>query len=415
MALRYGRFFAILTITLAAVILMSGSIAWAQDDELAQLRKRVDQLEQEQRDLKAADAKLEAVSERLSKEMQSTSLPEWVTRTKLKGYLRYRHEMIDDNAPGAASDRNRSRLSANFRILSKVNDEVDACIGLATAGVGTPNSQDATLTGGFGTQPINLDLGYVAYSPKWADGLTVLAGKVDNIFNKPVGNSDLIWDTDAHPEGIGAAYTVEAAEGITVFAQGGGFWVIERAAAADTGLWAAQTGATVAIPGIENTEVKVGGGYYDYGNLEGTPNPGAPFLAGNKMVGGVYADDFNLWEGFAELSTEIEGLGLSVFGHGVRNEGASDNQTAWLVGGSAKFDKWNASYNYRMVDQNAVWDALVDADVGATNVKSHKISLAYEIAKNWSAAGTVFLVDRGQANTGGANFNIWRLDLIFKF
>jgi len=403
--------------TLVAVLLGGGFSAYAQgNDELTELRRRVAALEAEQK--RMADQELEEISKRLAEEMGQTTLPEWVTRTKLKGDFRYRHELIDDDASGRNTDRNRQRIRARLGIYSKVNDDVDVGIRLATGGLGGATSTNQTLTGAFGSKAFNLDRAYFDYHPGRIEGLHVIGGKMANVFNEPVGNSDLIWDGDVNPEGLAAKYSVKTAdESMEFFVQGGGFYATENRRPEDQGLFGGQAGVKVAVPGFEGVSLKVGGGYYDYANVENGALLGT--ASGNQLdaTGVQYNDDYDLVEGFAELGYKGDDVSLSAFGHAVRNTAATCNKSAWLAGGSVGYKKFKVTYNYRTVDQNSIIGSLADGDFlqGGINGNSHKISLGYNLSKNWDIGATAFISERGNANLGGRRVNVYQLDLKFKF
>ena len=92
----------------------------------------------------------------------STGLAEekavWSDRISLKGDLRLRHEIIDEDAKDT---RNRTRLRARLSLQGTVNDEVDVHLRLAS-GSDDPVSTNQSLDDGFSSKDINLDLAYVA-------------------------------------------------------------------------------------------------------------------------------------------------------------------------------------------------------------------------------------------------------------
>ena len=444
MALRPRRMLAYMLVAVVFAATLAPAVVLAQTasaQELKELRQmvqqqqqRLGQLERSSRETDDLRKKIDAISNRLASDMGGVALPDWVKRTTIKGDFRYRHEMTDDDRPGRNTDRNRQRIRVRLGFFHKVNDEVDVGIQLASGDSNTPTSRNDTMgsaaafgapahapldANGFSSKPIWLDLAYFDYHPNSIQGLHILGGKIKNVFTKPVGNSDLIWDNDVRPEGLAATYSAEVAEGVTFFAQGGGFWVTENRRPADQGLFMAQAGWKLALPGIEGGYLKMGGSYFDYTNVEG--NPVVIAANGNQAAGGLYLDDYNIYEGFGELGMMVGDILVRVFGDGVHNVGASDNQSAWLVGaGLGKCKKkgdWEVIYNYRTIDQNAILGTLADADQlqGGVNGQVHKVAVAYQIAKRWKASVTYFNSKRGKATFGGARLKLYQFDLSFKF
>jgi len=420
---------------------LAGSAALAADMTPAEMQRmlasqqqRLDKLEREARDTKDLEKKLDAVANRIAE--SAVRAPTVWDRTKLKGDLRYRHEIIDDERSGNHDQRNRHRIRARLGVTHQVNDEVNVTMELATGepttttvvtkvgppaattsvdtGTTSPTSTNQTLTGAFANKTVWLSQAYFDYKPRVIPGLSILGGKTPNLFNTPVGNSDLIWDTDINPEGIAAVYKKKVAEGVEVFVQGGGFWVTENSQAADVSLWAVQAGAKASVPGVEGAYVKVGGGYYDYGNVKGKPAVLA--AAGNQTTGGAYVDDYDLAHSFAEIGFKVGPLGLAAFGDVVTNLGASDHSSGYLVGGSAAYQKVKVAYNYRMLNNNAVLGSLADGDVWQGNISgtAHKVSGTYALGKNWDASVTGIFTDRDKSNRAGADVQVWQFDLNFK-
>jgi len=283
--------------------------------------------------------------------------------------------------------------------------------------IADPVSTNQTLGKFSSRKDFWLDLAYFDYHPHQVKGFSVLGGKMPNVFNAPVGNSDLIWDSDVTPEGLAAAYKQNLTDNLGVFVQGGGFWVTENRRPADQSMWAVQGGVNLTLGDPDNgaINVKAGGGFYDYGNVQGQPTV-LGTAGGNQTAGGLYLDDYDLANVFGEIGTKVGDVGVSAFGDLVRNTGTGCNKTGWLAGGSAFYKKAKVTYNYRKVDQNAVLGALADGDwlQGGVNGRGHKVSAGYKLAKNWDANVTYFDSERGRANAAGADVKLWQFDLVFK-
>lgn len=283
----------------------------------------------------------------------------------------------------------------------------------------TSTNQD--LDGAFSEKDIWLDLAYFDYTPSNVEGLNVFGGKFKNPFAK-VGNSDLLFDGDVRPEGIGGTYKTALNEQIEFFSAFGGHYVEERSTAADTSLWAIQAGVSCAVSQIEGGNVKAGIGYFDYGNIQGREALGVDNtnFRGNTSVGGVYESDFDLFQAFGEAAFTVAGQPCKVFGDLIINESAeSDEDTAYLVGASIgkckKPGSWQLAYNYRDLEADALLAALVDVTFGGggTDVKGHKFSAGYQLAKNFKLGLTYMMAERTRSET--TDHDVFICDLNFKF
>ena len=84
--------------------------------------------------------------------------PDWTENISLKGDLRLRHEIIDQDYKDT---RNRTRLRARLSLKGQVNDEVNVHLRLAS-GSDDPVSTNQSLDDGFSSKDINLNLAYMA-------------------------------------------------------------------------------------------------------------------------------------------------------------------------------------------------------------------------------------------------------------
>ena len=251
----------------------------------------------------------------------------WWENIKLKGDLRYRHEMIDTEGSDA---RHRHRIRARLGIYGDANDYTRVGIQLAT-GSDDPVSTNQTLDNGFSTKAINLDMAYLQIIPKWEPDLSVTAGKFKNLFYKP-GSSELLLDSDMNPEGGLAEYTKNFEDySFTLIAAG--LWIDERATDKDS--WMAAGQAILKYHIVENsTDIALGGGMFDYVNTMGF----GPFFdtaepKGNSVdANGHYLNDYELLELFVEGGHKINDIPLSAMFDYVTNTAADSLDTGWLAG-----------------------------------------------------------------------------------
>jgi len=375
----------------------------------------------------------------------------WVNSWKLKGDFRYRHEWLNDGTADANNvtdqfDRNRHRVRVRLGFFAKVNDEFDAGLQLATGSDGDPVSTNQTLgdNGSRWFQKKNVwwDLMYFDYHPKAVAGLHGFGGRMPNPFYR-AGGSDLIWDGDLRFDGLAATYETNLGENVTLYVNGGGFWLEERGRAAafvggpfthqDSTLWGAQAAGRFDLPEVaEKLYVTTGVSYYDYANVEGF-NPLA--AGGNQTVGAGaamrYVSDFNVINPFVEIGFPVAGLPLVLLADFAVNPSADDlagfsdnNDLAWMVGcvlGKCKDPgSWEAGYNYRQLQPDSLLGLFSDSDFagGGTGGRGHKVWVGYQIAKNVKAKATYFCNDRNSFRNDGTDESFYhrvQVDLELKF
>lgn len=381
-----------------------------QNAKIAALTQRVSGLEAKQVAVDAAIREEMAKSEGLAARMDKmpaaapgiAKLASWAEKVKFSGDLRYRHEFFD--RPGRR-DRSRHRIRARLQMHAKPSEDLDVVFRLASGSSPDPVSTNQTLTDAFSSKNLWLDLAYFDWHPETLGGLHILGGKMKNPFVPP-GGSDLMWDGDLNPEGLGLAYSAALSETAKVFARGGGFWVGENSGGADNLLYAAQAGIEADV--ADGVTLTVGGSYFDYTNIEGqTVFFDAEDSFGNTAVANDageldYAEDFRIVEAFAALSLDAGGTPLTLYGDYVRNLAADgDADTGWLAG--VKFGKakkpgtWELFYNYRRLEADAVVGALSDSDSwgGGTDGRGHKFGGAIAVSKTAKIAAALFLNDVG--------------------
>ncbi len=408
------------------------------------LEKKIDEVSNKTDHIAEETEKVAAKTEKVEKaqaEAPRAELPDaakWVERIKFSGDFRYRHEHIDAEEVGSVrwkNGRDRDRIRARLLMEAIVNDEWDVAFRLATGErdliidegeiFNDPLSSNQTLTQEFSGKDWWIDLAFFHWHPENFKGLSVYGGKIKNPFYKP-GKTELIWDGDLNPEGIGAKYAVPLGGADTIFVNGGGFWIDEESGGADTSLWGVQT---YWKHDFGNPDYILGGvSYFDYGNIRGRQDIYGT-LAGNTPLAGAavprWGSDFDLIELFAEYGTEIRGLPIAFFGDVVQNQSADTSRdTGWLVGtkfGDIESDEpgtWQARYNYRELEADAVLGAFTDSDFigGGTDGRGHEVGLNYQLYKNVTLGLTYF---HNENDRGGQardlDFRRFQGDLIFKF
>lgn len=344
----------------------------------------------------------------------------WTDRIAWKGDFRYRYQNDDVDLTGVGS-RNRQRIRARPALEAKLTDGVKVGFGLAT-GSDDPVSSNQTLGSGGSSKDINLDLAYVDWSTP-VEGLRLVAGKFKNELVRAGGNG-LLWDGDWRPEGAELVYN----RGM-FFGNALGSWLEGDGGSGDGEqfVWGAQAG----LKGeVGPARIRGGASYYHF-PLEGdtclfeadecfgntaVPDPGNPgeFL---------YANDFELIEGFVEVDFEVFDLPSQFFVDYVVNDDA-DEDTGYAVGGrlgkAKKRGSWQASYVYQDLEADAVLGLLADSDFagGGTDSKGHKFGGAYALTDQAKVKLTYFLTERQDTNgveNGGEEFDVDTLQLDFEF
>ncbi|MHC5163380.1 MAG: putative porin [Planctomycetota bacterium] len=398
---------------------LAGPASVAQADDIAELRKLMEQQYEQMRQMQEKLIELEAAQKQQGtamKEIKSSGgtfeLPEnlaWLEDIQFYGDFRYRYEYRDRDWKDDTSDRHRIR--ARIGLKYDINDEFKLDFRVATAEF-FDDDEDGTIGGDYvsgnrtlgdywASKNLWVDRAYVAYNPNWADGVTALFGKMGNPFYK-VGKNQLIWDGDLNPEGIAIQYKTG-----DLFVNGMFGMVQENGSDSDKQMLGIQTGL---VHAFENgSSLTYGAGYFDYLNVKGEEAIVDSAFAGNTSndngtpgddTDDFYEYDYNMVQIFGEYATKVGELPVSVYGNYVLNT-ASDvkEDTGWLVGtklGKAKDPgSWEFKYDYRDIEADAVFGAFTDSDFadGGTDAKGHVFGVGYALAKNTTLAATYFMND----------------------
>jgi len=347
----------------------------------------------------------------------------WWESLKLKGDLRYRHEMIDKQDKDA---RHRHRLRARIGIYGEISKYTKIGVQLAT-GSDDPVSTNQTLDDAFSTKRIGLDMAYFQTTHDALPGLTITGGKFKNPFFKP-GKSELIWDSDWNPEG-GVVTLKKAADNFSLTLIGAGLWIDERSSDDDSYLAAGQGVARFHL-NEKKTSFAVGGGFFNYVNAQGFE----PFFdhedaMGNSVVPAEvdgdtvlhYANDYEIFEFFGEVTHNFENTPVTVMGDFVTNTAADSLATGWLlglrVGKAKKPGSLEFRYIYRKVEKDAVLGMFADSDFrgGGTDAKGHEIGGALQLAKNTAFKLTYFINEIGLEEDKTDDFGRLQADIQLKF
>jgi hypothetical protein len=340
---------------------------------------------------------------------------DWLSRVRIAGDFRYRHENIDDEH--APEDRTRETIRARIAAALQFTETIDGEIGIATGG-SDPRGGSATLGAASSRKPIGLDLGYVRWRPR-AD-LAVIGGKMRQPFVRP-GLSAFI-DNEIRPEGI--AVTYDGPNG--VFASAFDYWLEERSTAGDSKLVGGQLGWA---GGNDAFRIKLGAGYYDFGNIEGESPDFADGLVnefGNSVTdsGGnaVYAFDYDIGQLFADATFDIAGVPLNAFVDYAHNFAADNDLTdaynvGVLIGKADAPGRWEVGVLRQAVEKDALFGHWIDSDFagGVTDNSGQLYRVAWmplkRVVLNVTYLDTVYNVDAGDES----DYDRWQLDFNFTF
>ena len=312
------------------------------------------------------------------------------TDYSIKGDLRYRHESQEKDS---VLEKDRHRLRARIGVYGDVNDRVTFGTRLATGSSDSPTSTNQDLTGEGSSKNIWLDLAYF----KIDYGVNATFGKMkqpwDNI-------SYLLFDGDVNPEGISTEYNVSLNESTELAYQAGHFILENNNTEDDVALYSAQVSLNKDIS--ESVGLKAGLCYYNYVNMASQ--------AGKNNTAGI---DFNIVQGFAELSLLQTSLPLTLFIDYAQNSEVDEEDVAWMSGVSTKSGDWSYAYNYRDVGIDSIYGNWSDSDFhgGGTGGSGHKFKVKYAMDKNLSAGATYFVTEKED----GTEVNTLQLDLVSKF
>jgi hypothetical protein len=347
----------------------------------------------------------------------------WWETIKVKGDLRYRHEMIDKEDKDA---RHRHRIRARIGIYGTISEYTTFGIQFAT-GSDDPVSTNQTLDGAFSTKSVGIDLAYFEATHPKLEGFKLQGGKFKNPFFKP-GKSELIWDSDWNPEG-GVLFFNGNIENVGITLIGSGLWIDERSSDDDTWLGALQGVAKLNV-NESQTSIAVGGSFFSYVNTEGfSPLFDAEDPMGNSaiVIDGDgeemlrYANDFEIFEVYGEVTHEFDKFPMTIMFDYVNNSAADSLNTGWLAGLRAgktkKPGSWAFRYIYREVEADAVVGAYADSDFrgGGTDAEGHEIGGALQLADNTAFKLSYFINKIGLQADKKADFRRLQVDLQLKF
>ena len=338
-------------------------------------------------------------------------------RVHFKSDLRLRYESIErDDTDNKYRNRYRLRLGTKIDLIDTLQFEVGMRSGFANPTSGNQTfHNDASLSDYF-LESLRFNVLGLSYT---YDHSTVKVGRQAYMMYRPI-KSQLIWDNDVSMHGINYQYKDDT----KIITLGLNQPTLEEASVArdDVNLFIAQY---VHKTTLGDAKLNLGTGIYYYDGLKGNTTLFGK-SKGNTLVDGVYAHNYSIVEGFAEVQLkDVWGMPLKVAASVAYNAAADDNNLGYdlaLQWGKAKHvGDWQVKYSYTDIEADAVFAAYSDSDNfgGGTAAKGHAIRAKYKMAKNLYLAGNFFFNElyesKSKVDKTEPNYERVQLDCIVKF
>ena len=362
-----------------------------------------------------------------------SGLPDWVTSMRFNGDLRLRYDGIFIDPDVVDRNRMRYRLRFGFTAVIKDNFEVglrlasgEKASGLGAEGGGNPISSNDTFGDNASKKLLFLDLAYGKWSPinskNWTVSLT--AGKMEN----PFVLSDMVFDTDYTPEGLGEQLTYNFNEKHSLKFNAGQFVLDELSGSSQDpylvggqlrldSAWSPKIQTSLGVSGLAisdpaslvtsavpnqnrgNTRVNIG--------TDAAPVFALAYDYTPIVVDGSFTYTLESFPAYAGA------FPIRLTADYVYNPGAPRNNEAYQLGvhfGKAgKKGTWELSYRYKTLEGDAWYEELVDSDTGAfyrsspvggssgygagTNVRGHTIRAQYSPFDSFTFSLTYYIYD----------------------
>ncbi|MGH8242958.1 MAG: putative porin, partial [Steroidobacteraceae bacterium] len=364
--------------------------------EQAERAAEMQRLEERLAVLETAAGQADAVPARPPAPVVASERADAPSRLTLSGDFRLRYEGNYGDADQSDWERGvlRARLGASY----VVNDWLSVGARLATGDPDDPNSSDVTLSNFADDFDVSLDQAYAQF--KFA-GSELWGGK----FPLPFVRTDLVWDGDVNPQGIGGSYRMPVGDGALELA-GLYFLVDQSVAGSNSSMWGAQVALDMPVAAAFRFEVA--GALYDY-SLAGVAGADAGDFRSNLIEpDGRYLSDFDL----ADVIVSATYIGmhrwpLRLTGEYVRNRGArTSGDTGYSIelsaGQALARGDWRFGYGYSVAEVDAVLAAFShDNTTIATNYQQHTLFVNYALTDGVLLDATLYRYRPYDAAFGG--------------
>ena len=404
----------------------------------------------------AKDLRDEADKDFKSAFAAKSGMPDYVTGYKISGDVRGRWEgFYAQNQSAVDRNRLRYRLRAGLTITMLENFEAGFRLTSSDAASGGANNEGDPISGNTTAQNngskklVFIDQAYGRWTPFNDSGFTgsFTVGKMEN----PFTTSDFVFDQDYTPEGIAAQFAYQINDAHSVKLNVAGFtldeiatnekdpWLVGVQGRWDA-TWSAKfnTSAGIAwLPMISRTSLTTGS----------VPNQ----QRGNARDGSgtlIYGYDPVAVDASATYLLDSAPLytgpfPIKVSGEYIINPGAPSGADNYAFSAGIQFGKsgkrktWEASYTYKWLGANAIWEEFSDSDFGAyyaaanspansgsgvgygagTNVKGHVFKFAYSPSDSMTVSFKWFLTDliTPYPANSDSGMNRMQIDAMWKF
>ena len=338
-------------------------------------------------------------------------------RLAFSGDFRLRYETNSSFYGVPSWDRGvlRGRLAAKY----KLNDFWSLGARLVTGDPDNPRTTDVSIRDFKSDPELSLDMAYVAYR---SESLLLTGGQ----FAKPFSSTELVWDGDVNPEGLGGQFSFGDSSRLKTSVSGIWFTFDDPTLANRSEMYGGQLG----LKWQQGSDLgfSVSAAYYDY-DLSVLNPASLQKPRGNNLTpdGATFLSDFELFDVVA--TAEFSGLGenwpLRVVADSVINLGSAvPEDRGWgidiFAGHLGSPGRFMVRYGYAQVETDAVLGLFSnDNIILATNYKLHTLSVDYRISEHTFVGLTEYVFDYLDAPEGSALLNNdWgsrtRLNLYFQ-
>ncbi|MFM1769310.1 MAG: hypothetical protein RJA22_1839 [Verrucomicrobiota bacterium] len=379
-----------------------------------------------------------------------SGMPEWVTSFKINGDFRGRFEQFQAEDDDFVQ-RNRWRYRLRLGAVATIQDNFEVGLRLTSSEStgsfgGDPISGNTSLQDNGSKKFIYIDQAY----GKWGFlksrdvNASLTIGKMEN----PFVFSEMVYDPDYTPEGLGLNATYRLSDEHQLKFNGGAFILDELGGDSHDPY---TLGAQLRWDGAYGKHLasSLGGAVLTIVNQQsltngavGNVNRGNTRLAGTGALANEFTPvvaDASLTYTFEDVSFYPGKFPIKLAGEYMNNLEISDRNQAFAagftIGKAGKKRTWEASYRYKMLEGDAWYEELVDSDFGAyyggtlpnsglgagygagTNLRGHIFKLGYSPYDALTLSATYFRVEAIDEVPTGENSKMGRLqiDAILKF
>jgi putative porin len=309
-------------------------------------------------------------------------------KLRFTGDFRLRYEYTSEGNGSPATGKEVVRLRAG--IAYPLNEWAMVRARAATGSPGDPNSTDITLGQFVDDLAFSLDVASVELTrPHWA----LYGGK----FTNPFLTTELVWDGDVNPSGVGGRGVLGNPESVTGTLTAL-YFVIDQQ---PNDLSSDMGGGQLAVSAKAGKEwgVTAAGAYYDF-RIRSLIATDAGDIRTNRLAPGglAYLSDFNLLD--AIVAIDYTGFGarfpVRVVGDFVRNLAVDDGpNTGWwadfFVGRIQGPGQVRGRYGYAMVETDAVLAAFAhDNTTLGSNTETHTLAVDAIMTKGLLLNATLY-------------------------